>query len=304
MRRLQEFSIGVLAERSGVPVKVIRYYTERGLLRPARVAPSGYRYYTDDELARLHQIVELRWLGASLRQIEQLLAGHVTLADVLAAGRAYVAAECDCLQRLESRLLAAEAALSNGEAAVWSHLYRVREMMHVTLEERRQWLEQWWRDQLAGKMPDSVVDEFVAHAKEMVSDSEPSPIAAIVRASIWTGTKDGRPLDLEALPGTPREAGMTLDDSWRQWKLRFSAAQQALNAVWTIEPSDPVYQTALRQWVACFGPLTRPSVRAFLADLGATVKRAQELGQADGTGVEGLVGLQDGLRYLERMLPK
>jgi DNA-binding transcriptional MerR regulator len=61
---VEQYSIGTLSRRSGVAVKVIRFYTDRGLLPPARIAPSGDRYDTDQQLARLHQIVGLRWIGA------------------------------------------------------------------------------------------------------------------------------------------------------------------------------------------------------------------------------------------------
>ena len=177
---MQEYSIGVLSRRSGVPVKVIRYYTGRGVLPPVRIAPSGYRYYTDRELARLHQIVGLRWLGASLRHIDALLAGHATLADVLAVQRAHIAAERDRLQRVEMRLSAAEQALKDGDEAIWFHLYQLREMMNVTSEERREWLERWWRRQLAGKVSEKDLDSFIRRAQDTISDQEPSPVAAAV----------------------------------------------------------------------------------------------------------------------------
>ncbi len=206
---MREYSIGALSRKSGVSVKVIRFYTDRGLLPPARVAPSGYRYYTDGELARLYQIIGLRWLGLSLHQLDALLADQMTLADVLAAQKASIATELDRLHRLKGRLSVAEQALKNGEEALWSHLYQLREMMQVTVAERQDWLERWWREQLTGKVPPASLDTFVQKAKAMVTDEEPSSVAA----TIWTGMRDGQ-FPLENLPGQPKDMGLNTQESW------------------------------------------------------------------------------------------
>ena len=66
--------IGEFAHLSQVTVRTLRYYDEIGLLRPAHVDPwTGYRYYSQDQLSRLHRILTLKDLGLSLEQIEPLL---------------------------------------------------------------------------------------------------------------------------------------------------------------------------------------------------------------------------------------
>ena len=97
---MHEYSIGALSRKSGVSVKTIRFYTDRGLLPTAHVSAAGYRFYTDEALALLHQIKGLRWLGLSLRQIDDLLENQITLADVLTAQKAAIASELDSLRRL------------------------------------------------------------------------------------------------------------------------------------------------------------------------------------------------------------
>jgi DNA-binding transcriptional MerR regulator len=57
-----------------VSVTTLRYYDEIGLLRPIHVDPeTGYRFYTMDQLPRLHRILALKELGLGLTQIVQLL---------------------------------------------------------------------------------------------------------------------------------------------------------------------------------------------------------------------------------------
>ena len=41
-----EYSIQALSRLSGVTTRTLRWYDEIGLLKPSRVAESGYRYYS------------------------------------------------------------------------------------------------------------------------------------------------------------------------------------------------------------------------------------------------------------------
>ena len=73
------FRIGEFSRLTQVPVKTLRYYDARGLLRPARVSrATGYRYYTAAQFAQLNRLLAFKDLGFSLREIRALLAGRVT----------------------------------------------------------------------------------------------------------------------------------------------------------------------------------------------------------------------------------
>ncbi len=66
--------IGEFSRLSLVSVKALRYYDERGLLKPARVDPStGYRFYSASQLTRLNRILALKDMGLELSQIAFLL---------------------------------------------------------------------------------------------------------------------------------------------------------------------------------------------------------------------------------------
>lgn len=68
------FKIGEFSRLSGTPAKTLRYYDEIGLLKPAQIDRfTGYRYYTADQLSRLHRILAFKDLGLSLDQIARLL---------------------------------------------------------------------------------------------------------------------------------------------------------------------------------------------------------------------------------------
>jgi DNA-binding transcriptional MerR regulator len=68
-----EYSGNKLTKMSGVSARTLRYYDEIGLLKPKRVASSGYRIYGQDEVDALQQILFYRELGFSLEDIKQLM---------------------------------------------------------------------------------------------------------------------------------------------------------------------------------------------------------------------------------------
>ena len=69
------YSIGEFSRISGLTIKTLRFYHERGLLEPAAVDPqSGYRYYDARSLELAYAIAALRKLEFSLDDIVVILA--------------------------------------------------------------------------------------------------------------------------------------------------------------------------------------------------------------------------------------
>ncbi len=68
------FKIGDFSKICQVPVSALRYYADLGLLEPAYIDPfTGFRYYTLDQLPRLHRILALKDMGLSLEEVGRLL---------------------------------------------------------------------------------------------------------------------------------------------------------------------------------------------------------------------------------------
>ena len=69
-----EYSSNKLSKISGVSARTLRHYDDIGLLKPARVASSGYRIYGQAEVDALQQILFYKELGFALSDIKALLA--------------------------------------------------------------------------------------------------------------------------------------------------------------------------------------------------------------------------------------
>lgn len=70
------YKIGMFAQMNHITVKTLRFYEEQGLLVPAYVdEENGYRYYTMNQMAELHQITALKQAGFTLEDIVHLKNG-------------------------------------------------------------------------------------------------------------------------------------------------------------------------------------------------------------------------------------
>jgi DNA-binding transcriptional MerR regulator/quercetin dioxygenase-like cupin family protein len=67
------YTVKQVARLSGVSVRTLHFYDETGLLHPAYIGPTGYRFYEEPQLLMLQQILFYRELGFELKQIRQIL---------------------------------------------------------------------------------------------------------------------------------------------------------------------------------------------------------------------------------------
>ena len=65
-------NISQAAKLTGLSAKQIRDYEKRGLLKAGTRTLSGYRYYEENDLARLRFIRHSRGVGFSLQQIARI----------------------------------------------------------------------------------------------------------------------------------------------------------------------------------------------------------------------------------------
>ncbi|MBC2724544.1 MerR family transcriptional regulator [Desulfosporosinus sp.] len=68
------FKIGDFSKLTLVSVRMLRYYDELGLLKPAQVDSfTGYRYYSAKQISSLNKIVKLRDMGFLIAEIAEIL---------------------------------------------------------------------------------------------------------------------------------------------------------------------------------------------------------------------------------------
>ena len=67
----KKYTIGEFGRISGISPKTLRFYDEKGLLKPVGYSEAGYRYYDESSFVTLQRILLLRYLGMSLEQIKE-----------------------------------------------------------------------------------------------------------------------------------------------------------------------------------------------------------------------------------------
>ena len=67
------YSIRELSEIAGVSARTLRYYDQIGLLKPAHTNEAGYRFYGEQEINMLQQILFYRERGMDLKSIRKIL---------------------------------------------------------------------------------------------------------------------------------------------------------------------------------------------------------------------------------------
>lgn len=65
--------ISEFAKKSGVTVKTLLHYEKIGLLNPSGKTEAGYRIYTEKDFLTLQQIITLKFIGLSLKDIKSIL---------------------------------------------------------------------------------------------------------------------------------------------------------------------------------------------------------------------------------------
>src|SRR5579872_7303984 len=67
------YTVKKLAKISGISIRTLRFYDEIELLKPAYYGDNNYRYYEEEQLLMLQQILFYRELGFSLNDIQKMI---------------------------------------------------------------------------------------------------------------------------------------------------------------------------------------------------------------------------------------
>ncbi len=100
-------TVGELSRLSGVTVRTLHHYDERGLVRPSQRNAAGHRIYGTEDVLRLQQVLVLRELGMPLDEI----AAALDAGDRAESLRRHRAALVEKRGKLDAMLTAVDRAL-------------------------------------------------------------------------------------------------------------------------------------------------------------------------------------------------
>ena len=170
------FRIGELARITGLPVKTIRFYSDRGLVPPVERTGAGYRVYDERALLQLELVRALRELGAGLDDIERVLARDLDLSALVRMQIEAVEAQLQVLRLRRAALRAIDAGdYTNQE------LKRMTKLIKTSDEERKRVVEDFLDEVLGGLEVDPGLEARLrAGLPELPDDPAPEQIEAWV----------------------------------------------------------------------------------------------------------------------------
>ena len=216
------FRIGDFSRIARVSARLLRYYDEIGLLKPATTdRDSGYRYYSAAQLPQLNRILVLKELGLSLDEIVKVVQSNASttqLRDMLHSRRGEIeltlAAEQERLRQLDTRIaqidvageLVADDVILRADPAQWLLSTRqivpsfpaARAVIGAVVRAGKKRIPPENRGPLIA----------IAHAPEFEPDRLDVEVGYVVRTPMTGDVKDpdGTELRLRELPAASRMA--------------------------------------------------------------------------------------------------
>ena len=130
--------IGEVAERTGVTQRTLRFYEERGLLKPPSRLEGGFRLYSEDDLRRIEQIKRLKsLLGFTLAEIKEMVEADEVKMQIRANYRKDAAIPERRVQLLRAR------GVTERQVAVIEQKLTALQEMKGNLEEKLGQYENW-----------------------------------------------------------------------------------------------------------------------------------------------------------------
>ena len=97
------FTVKQLSKLAGITPRTLHYYDEIELLKPSRIGANGYRYYGEEALLRLQQILLYRELDLPLDQIKEIMGRHdFNVVGALESHREHLRRRIEHMERLIS----------------------------------------------------------------------------------------------------------------------------------------------------------------------------------------------------------
>lgn len=136
MKKDGYYSSGEFARMAHVTLRTIRYYDKYDILKPSFVTEAGARFYSDEDFARLQQILLLKYLGFSLEDIREMTiddSDYHFMLDSLNLQLKLVQDRIEQLQLVEQAIKDTTGAIEEKHTVDWS---RMLNLIHLTGMEK------------------------------------------------------------------------------------------------------------------------------------------------------------------------
>jgi DNA-binding transcriptional MerR regulator len=234
--RIQQF-----AELAGVTVRALHHYDRLGLLEPRRT-DNGYRVYEERDLVRLEQIVVLKLVGLSLKDIRALGRSDSNLEVALRRQQRVLAEKRRLIDLASAAIAAAEQSIDRTGEPDWVLIRRI--IKEIEMQNNTDWATKYYTPGAREKV-EARRAEWTPELQERVS-RQWAELLTDVQAALGDDPASDR--------------GQQLAARWRELVRGFTAGdpdvQHGVNAMWADQdnwPSGPREQyridPAIQEWI-------------------------------------------------------
>lgn len=187
MKKESYYSVGEIADKTGVSVRTLHYYDELGLLTPKKDPSTGHRKYRDQDIIQLQKIISYKFLGFSLDEIKNMLSQEKlngTVIDSLTLQKKLFEEE---IKKINTSIKAIERTMKlikeHGDVDSTIIMSLIRSMQ--TEESQWAWFEGYFGEDVASMIynqtenkieeMDDVFVQFTEKVKELIGTSVDSP---------------------------------------------------------------------------------------------------------------------------------
>src|SRR5258707_2883492 len=186
MRQSDEklFQAREFAQLSGVTVRVMHHYDRLGLLKPTRHTRAGYRLYSQSDVARLEQIVALKFIGLSLKQIKEVFSRKsLDLASTLRQQRQAIEEKRNRLELAIKAIQRAEYVAAANKQPDWGTFIKIIEV--INMQTDMDWSKKYYSEEAqqeiakrAAIIPSEVIEQAQRDWATLIKEVETAVAAS------------------------------------------------------------------------------------------------------------------------------
>ncbi|MDR3403046.1 MAG: MerR family transcriptional regulator [Chthoniobacter sp.] len=134
------------AKNAGVTVRTLHYYDRLGLLKPSNYTGAGFRMYGEGDVARLQQIVTLKFIGFSLKEIKRLLdSRNSNISAALKVQRITLSEKRRHLDSVIATIAKAERLAISGNTTNWDAFRKI--IQEIQMPNQTDWLKKYYSEE-------------------------------------------------------------------------------------------------------------------------------------------------------------
>lgn len=170
--RDQLLTIGQLADRTGLSVRTIRFWSDIDVIPPTRRSAGGFRLYGMEAVARLDLVRTLRELGLDLDTVQKVLTRQCTMADVARAHMRAVDTQIRTL-RLRRAVLRSIAE----QESTTEEMIRMHRLIRLSAQERQRMIDDFVDRTFDGIDPQAPGAHIAASMRQLPAElpDDPTP---------------------------------------------------------------------------------------------------------------------------------